>query len=236
MTTRTVFFDWVNTLVHMEPDRHIISAEVCREFGIEVSPRDILRGIYAAEEKMAQGRPLRWSSDEDPEIYIRYNNTVLATAGVPLPDKQTSLMLLKRFSERFKDFTFAAFDDVLPALSELRGRGIITGLISNMPHRLAPMLQRLALADLIDHLVTPLDVNGIGKPAPAIFLEALQRAATKPGEAIHVGDEHFVDGAGARAVGIRPVIIDRYDLFTGLKGYTVIHSLSELSPLLSSLD
>jgi FMN phosphatase YigB (HAD superfamily) len=47
MVIKAIFFDWVNTLVHMEPDRHVISAQVCREFGIEVSERDLLRGIYA---------------------------------------------------------------------------------------------------------------------------------------------------------------------------------------------
>jgi putative hydrolase of the HAD superfamily len=235
MVIRAVFFDMVNTLIHMEPDRHVLSAEICREFGIEVSDRDILRGIYAAEEEMSGGRPLRWSADEDPEVYIRYNNKVLSEAGATPPDTRTSVAMLQRFAERFKDYSFAVYEDVRPALSELKRRGITTGLISNMPHKMEPMLQTLGLADLLDFAVTPLDANGENKPAAPIFLEALRRAGAEPGEAIHVGDEHFSDGKGATAVGITAVIIDRYDLFPSLQGYHRIVSLKELPPLLDFL-
>ena len=235
MAIRAVFFDMVNTLIHMEPDRHVLSAEICREFGIEVSDLDILRGIYAAEEEMSGGRPLRWSADEDPEVYVRYNNRVLSEAGVTPPDKRTSVAMLQRFAERFKDYSFAVYEDVRPALSELKRRGITTGLISNMPHKMEPMLQKLGLADLLDFAVTPLDANGENKPAAPIFLEALRRAGAEPGEAIHVGDEHFSDGKGATAVGITAVIIDRHDLFPSLEGYHRIVSLKELPPLLDFL-
>jgi putative hydrolase of the HAD superfamily len=235
MMIKAAFFDWVNTLVHMEPDRHTVSAEVCREFGIDVDARDLLRGIYAAEEQMAGGRPLRWSADSDPEVHLRYNNVVLAAAGVTPPDKHTSMAMLQRLAGRFKQYSFAVFDDVRPVLTELRQRGMVTGLISNMPHEMKPLLERLGIAELLDFAVTPIDVNGENKPAAPIFLEALRRAGVQPGEAVHVGDEHFSDGRGAKAVGITPVIIDRYDLFPSLAGYRRLTSLGELPGVLDSL-
>jgi putative hydrolase of the HAD superfamily len=235
MMVRAVFFDWVNTLVHMEPDRHVLSAEVCQEFGIDVSPRDILRGIYAAEEEMPAGRPLRWSADEDPEVYLRYSARVLAEAGVAPPDRRTAGAMLQRFAERFRELRFAAFDDVRPALAPLKERGIVTGLISNMPQPMEPMLRKLGLDDLLDFAVTPLNVEGQGKPAAPIFLEALRQAGAGAEEAVHVGDEHFVDGKGARAVGITPVILDRHDLFASLQGYHRITTLTELSAVLDKL-
>ncbi len=235
MTIKAVFFDWVNTLVHMEPDRHVISAQVCREFGIEASERDLLRGIYAAEEQMAGGRPLRWSADDDPELYIRYNNTVLTAAGITPPDKRTAMAMLQRFAERFRQYRFAAFEDAAPVLRELRQQGKVTGLISNMPHEMQPILEKLGLGGLLDFAVTPLDVNGENKPAPAIFLEALRRAGVRPEQAVHVGDEHFSDGKGARGVGITPVIVDRHEVFPDLTGYHRITSLAGLPALLQSL-
>jgi len=236
MIVRTTCFDWINTLVHMEPDRHVLSAEVCREFGIDVSDRDILRGIYAAEEEMPGGRPLRWSADEDPEVYLDYNDRVLAVAGVTPPERNTAIAMLQRFAERFKSIRLALYEDTTPVLTELKRRGIITGVISNMPQPMGPMLAKLGLADLLDFAVTPLDVNGQGKPAAPIFLEALRRAGSDPSETLHVGDEHFVDGKGARGVGITPVIIDRHDLFGSLQGYHRITSLGELPSLLDSLS
>ena len=235
MTIRAVFFDWVNTLVHMEPDRHVLSAEVCREFGIEVSNRDMLRGIYAADADMPAGQPLRWSMDEDPEVYLRYNNRVLIGAGLTPPDRRTSGAMLQRFAERFKDIRFALFDDVRPLLQELKRRGLATGVISNMPQPMFPMFEKLGLGDLLDFAVTPLDVDGKCKPAAPIFLEALRRASAKPEESVHVGDEYFVDGKGARGAGITPVILDRYELFESLEGYHRIVSLTELPRLLDSL-
>lgn len=235
MAIRAVFFDWVNTLVRMEPDRHVVSAQVCREFGIEVSERDILRGIYAAEQQMAGGRPLRWSADDDPEVYLRYNDIVLTAAGVTPPDRRTSMALLQRLAGKFKQYGFAVFDDVRPVLTTLKQRDIVTGLISNMPHPMMPILDKLGIGDLLDFAVTPLDVNGDNKPAPSIFLEALRRAGVEAHEAMHVGDEHFSDGRGAQSVGITPVIIDRHGVFPSLEGYLRVTSLEELPSLVSSL-
>lgn len=236
MTVRAVFFDWINTLVHMEPDRHILSAEVCHEFGIDLSERDALRGIYAAEAEMRGNRPLRWSPDGDPEVYLQYNNRVLAESGIDPPDKTTGLKMLRRFAERYREVGFAVFDDTEQALSQLKQHGVTTGLISNMPQPMEPILRKLGLEGLLDITVSPLDVNGESKPAAPIFLEALRRAGTKARESLHVGDEHFSDGVGARGVGITPVIIDRYNLFADLTDYHRITSLQQLPSLLETLE
>ncbi len=236
MAIRAVFFDWVNTLVHLEPDRHVLSSQVCREFGIDLSERDALRGIYAAEAEMSGKRPQQWSPDGDPEIYLQYNERVLAEAGIAPPDRQTALRLLKRFAERYREVTFSVFDDARIALCQLKERGIITGLISNMPQQMQPVLGKLGLEELLDFTVSPLDVNGEGKPAAPIFLAALKRANVKADEALHVGDEHFSDGVGARGVGITPVIIDRYNLFASLTDYHRITSLQQLPSLLDTLE
>ncbi len=236
MTTLAVFFDLVNTLVHMEPDRHVLSAQVCREFGIDVSDRDILRGIYAVDAEMPAGKPMRWSMDEDPEVYLNYNNRVLMEAGITPPDRRTSGAMLQKFAERFKNVRPILFDDVKPALRELKRRGLVTAIISNMPQPMLPMIQKLGLSELIDFAVTPLDVDGKCKPEAPIFLEALRHAQVKPEQAMYVGDEYFVDGKGARSVGITPVILDRYQLFESLEGYLRIVSLNDLPALLDSLE
>jgi putative hydrolase of the HAD superfamily len=52
-------------------------------------------------------------------------------------------------------------------------------------------------------------VAGARKPDPAIFEPALELAGCAPEEALHVGDTREEDVAGARAAGIRPLLIDR---------------------------
>jgi len=233
---RAVFFDWVNTLVRMEPDRHVLSAEVCREFGIPLNERDALRGIYAADEEAVRSGAQNRMAQGDAEANLRYNNRVLAEAGIPAPDRNTAVALLRRLAERFRDYRFVPFDDVRPSLLLLRRQGIVTGLVSNMPRPMQPIIEAAGLGDLLDFAVTPLDANGAGKPAAQIFVEALKRAGARPAETLHVGDEPFTDGKGAEAAGITPVIIDRHDVWTGVKEYRRITSLAELPGVVAALQ
>ncbi|HEX3211935.1 MAG TPA: HAD family hydrolase, partial [Actinomycetota bacterium] len=48
------------------------------------------------------------------------------------------------------------------------------------------------------------------KPDPEIFLAALTEAGADPATTVHVGDQPGNDVAAARAVGITPVLIDRF--------------------------
>ena len=50
---------------------------------------------------------------------------------------------------------------------------------------------------------------GARKPEPGIFAAALSEADCRPAEALHVGDTPEEDLAGARAAGIRCLLIDR---------------------------
>ena len=56
---------------------------------------------------------------------------------------------------------------------------------------------------------SPRPSAGARKPDPAIFAAALELAGAPPDEALHVGDTPEEDVDGARAAGIRPLLIDR---------------------------
>jgi len=53
-------------------------------------------------------------------------------------------------------------------------------------------------------------VLGVAKPDPRIFEAALAGAGADPSTTVHVGDQPANDVAAARAVGITPVLIDRF--------------------------
>lgn len=235
MTIKAVFLDWVNTLVRIEPDRHILCVETCREFGIDVDAQRALRGIYSAEEEVPEGRPIHWFSGADPAAFIRYNDIVLRAAGATIPDSSTTMRMVERARERLRDIRFVLSDDVHPALAELKEHGMATAILSNMNRPLKPFLERFGLMALVDFSLVPAEVGGRGKPDEPIFLEALRRAGVQPSEAVHVGDESFVDGAGARQVGINPVLIDRFGLFADFSEYSRIGSLLELPTLLDTM-
>ena len=53
---------------------------------------------------------------------------------------------------------------------------------------------------------------GVAKPDPQIFHLALELAGTTADRAIHVGDAYQYDVRGARAAGVRPLLVDPFDL------------------------
>jgi putative hydrolase of the HAD superfamily len=53
--------------------------------------------------------------------------------------------------------------------------------------------------------------HGYVKPHPTIFLAALQQLGVEPAEAVMVGDSLEEDVEGARALGLRAILMDRQD-------------------------
>jgi putative hydrolase of the HAD superfamily len=76
-------------------------------------------------------------------------------------------------------------------------------------------------------------VLGVAKPQPEIFRFALDQAGVAAAAAIHVGDHPDVDAAAARAVGIHPVLIDRFKRVPPEAGPR-IGSLNELVELIDA--
>ena len=103
---------------------------------------------------------------------------------------------------------FRAFDDAAPALAELRRMRARLVCVSNWDVSLAEVLARCGLGGALDGVVTSAGV-GARKPDPAIFEAALRIAGCSAREALHVGDTPAEDVAGARAAGIRSLLIDR---------------------------
>jgi putative hydrolase of the HAD superfamily len=122
---------------------------------------------------------------------------------------------------------FDAYPDAIPALRELRDGGQRLVAVSNWDCSLPAVLERCGLGELLDGAVSSA-VAGARKPDPAIFQPALELAGCGPDEAIHVGDTHDEDVEGARAAGIRPLLIDR-------GGNGDISSLTEIREHLSDV-
>jgi HAD superfamily hydrolase (TIGR01549 family) len=139
--------------------------------------------------------------------------TVLAdAAGVGRDSALDALMSSLRFE---------ALPGAAPALGELRARGLRVVVVSNWDCSLPEVLAGIGLSKAVDAVVTSA-VVGAAKPDPRIFRAALAAAGCDAGQALHVGDSLELDVAGARAVGIRALLIGR-DL----------SSLAELPALLS---
>jgi putative hydrolase of the HAD superfamily len=103
---------------------------------------------------------------------------------------------------------FSPYPEVPDVLRELRARGMALVVCSNWDISLHDVLDATGLSALLSGTVTSAE-HGAAKPDPSIFAAALALAGADPGEAIHVGDDVGADVEGARAAGIRPVLLAR---------------------------
>jgi len=227
---KAVFFDWLNTIAYLKPDRHEIFSQILNQFDIETSPDKLIRGIYAAENQVPMGAPPKWREGEDENPFVRYQEIVLAEIGVTLP-RDAILDIVKRINQIAMEAIFVLYDDVLPTFKKLKKQNLILGLITNLYKDSDIILRKLGLDRYLDLVVTSKEV-GVDKPASPIFLAALERAGIDASEAVYIGDQYQTDVGGARGVGINPILIDRYDLSPEVSDCPRIHSLTELAQYL----
>ena len=122
--------------------------------------------------------------------------------------------LLARHAERddaFADRVFEAYEvtwprsvaiyeETLPTLEALRGRVRLVVISNGLRQYQWPKIERFDLAPYFDRIVISEEV-GVVKPEREIFAAAVEGFDVSPEAAIHVGDSHDADVAGARAAG-----------------------------------
>ncbi len=227
-TIKAVFFDMYNTLARFDPPREELQQRVCKEFGIEVSKRGILKGYVAADDYMAQENarhPLaKRSPEERRQFFSEYQRLVLQGAGANVPRERAGEI----FSAIRKiPYDLALFEDAIPCLKEVKERGVRIGLITNIDRDVWEVCGRLGLSPYLDFVVTSQEVDS-EKPHHPIFRAALEKAGVEPKEALHVGDQYNADVVGAMGAGIKPILIDRDDLLDHVPDCTKIGGLTEL--------
>jgi putative hydrolase of the HAD superfamily len=127
------------------------------------------------------------------------------------------------------------YPDVLPLLHHLISRRVSLGVLTNG----APPMQRAKLhATGLAPFFHQVLVGGEfvrGKPDPAIFLAALERAGCQPDEAVHIGDSLFHDVGGAGNVGIHTVWLNRRGAVPSATEPTPDFSITTLDQLVDCL-
>src|SRR5258708_2366530 len=94
------------------------------------------------------------------------------------------------------------------ALADLRAYHDRHNLWESVPPEVIPALTPVRTA--LDS-----QEEGVEKPDPRIFEIALARCGARPEATVHVGDFYHVDVEGARAAGLRAVLLDAAGLYSG---------------------
>jgi putative hydrolase of the HAD superfamily len=221
-----VTIDALGTLLRMEPPAPHLKQQLLRVAGVEVSEEQAAKAIgdeiaYYLEHHLEGRDPESLSELRDRCAGVLRDS--LGHADLELADVREALLA---------SLHFHAFDDAAPALRELHARGLRLVAASNWDSSLPHVLERAGLRALLDDVVSSAMV-GVTKPAPELFEHALGLAGVAPERALHVGDSLENDVAGARAVGMRAVLIARDGVGPGAADVTSIRVLTELPRLLS---
>jgi putative hydrolase of the HAD superfamily len=212
---KAILLDALGTLIGFEPPAPHLQAEL-RSRGHAISADEAERAIRA------EITYYRAHLDEGRDAASLHDLRVRCAAAMDL-DVPAAVAL----DALLASLRFFAYPDSAPTLRALRERGIRLVVVSNWDWSLHERLSQTGLTPLLDGALSSAEV-GAAKPDPAIFAAALRVTGTSPEETWHVGDTPEADVEGARAAGLRPVLIAR----DGAPG--AVRSLSELIPLAAS--
>jgi putative hydrolase of the HAD superfamily len=195
--TRAVLLDALGTLLRLEPPAPRLR-EALRRRGVEVEPDQAERAIRA---EVAYYRA-HLHEGRDAESLARLRAACATEMAAHLPPVDDPLGAL------LESLEFTPFEEVPRVLAALRERGARLVVVSNWDFSLHEVRSRTGLLELVDGAVCSAEV-GAAKPDPAIFEAGLALAGAAAGEAVHVGDTPEADVDGARAAGIRAVLLRR---------------------------
>jgi len=198
---RAVLFDVDFTLFRPGPE---LGPEGYRRLGerhgLTLDPVRYSDARAAAIETLQRDRELV----HDEEVWIAFTEQIVLGMGGDAPIARSCAVDMVREWERHENF--ALYEDALPVLDDLRTRGIKIGLVSNGQRDLDEFTAHHALE--VDAVVGS-KAHGRVKPHASIFVAALRALAVAPDEAAMVGDSYEDDIEGARALGIRAILLDR---------------------------
>jgi HAD superfamily hydrolase (TIGR01549 family) len=203
LPVRIIFFDAGNTLLRMN---YGAIAQELEARGISVDAEDLRAAEHRARVRLDADLTAGVST-ESGEVHGRYLRYLLEGVDVTDADIVRALLEWRRSYNPPVGLWNTADPEAEPALRLVGEHGVRAAVISNSNGSIRHILTELGL---VRHLEFVLDSGelGIEKPDPRIFQIALDRAGVEPTGAVYVGDLYTIDVLGARAVGMRAVLLD----------------------------
>ncbi|MFK8186724.1 MAG: HAD-IA family hydrolase [Phormidesmis sp.] len=209
---KVIYLDAFGTLFGLKGSVGELYSNLARTADVSTDPHAVNRAFYqsfAASERLAFPGA---EKEAIPELEFRWWKAIVADtfARVGALEKFEDFEMF--YAGLYGYFETAApwkvYDDTLSSLNRWRAMGIELGVISNFDSRLHRILSILGLAPYFQSVTISSEV-GAAKPAAKIFEAALAKHQCEASQAWHVGDSEAEDYAGARAAGLRAVLLAR---------------------------
>jgi putative hydrolase of the HAD superfamily len=209
---KVILLDAVGTLIGVKGSVGEVYRQIAQEFDVEAAA-DTLNQAFTESFKAAPPPIFPDADTQDiPQREFDWWRIIalntFESAGVLKQFSDFSAF----FSELYIHFGTAepwfVYPDVLPALVNWRRMGIELGVVSNFDSRIYSVLQSLGLRDFFTSITISTQARA-AKPDPQIFAIALEKHGCSPEAAWHIGDSVDEDYQGAKAAGLRGILINR---------------------------
>ena len=203
---RAVLFDVDFTLFRpgpeLGPDGY---RRVGERHGLDLDPARYAAARTAAVDELQRHRELI----HDEDVWIAFTEQIVLRMGVELDPAAARSCATDMVREWERHENFSLYEDAPPVLDQLKRHGLKIGLVSNGQRDLDEFAAHHAL--VVDAAVGS-KAHGRTKPHPSIFEAALAALHVHANETAMVGDSYEDDIEGARALGIRAILLDREGL------------------------
>jgi putative hydrolase of the HAD superfamily len=215
---KVIFLDAVGTLFGVRGSVGEVYGAIAQKFGVTVPAKTLneafLQAFAASEPPVFPGADL----EEIPQCEFEWWRVIALRTFQKVGVLDQFGDFTEFFDELYNHFATAEpwfiYPDVLPALEGWRRIGIEMGVLSNFDSRLYLVLKALKLGEFFTS-VTISTETGFAKPDPRIFAAALQKHDCNPQDAWHIGDSVKEDYQGAKAVGMRAILVQRNSQMPG---------------------
>jgi HAD superfamily hydrolase (TIGR01549 family) len=168
--------------------------------------------------------------------YLDFYDRAWRRAGVQA--SRATLYRILDLEQRCWEGAVRLAPDALPTLARLRDRGLRLGVASNAPfppEMLHRQLEGNGIAAAVDAAVFSSEV-GRRKPAPELYLAALEKIGVAPTEALYVGDRRLEDYEGPRRLGMNAILCTALAREPVGDAVPTIPRLADLDPVIDALQ
>ena len=206
MKIKAVLFDLGNTLVKTWIPE-VTYQNVLASLGINRSVEEIKEALSETEEEFKKsGYRSMYGKSNYTEYWEKWDSQVLRNLKVSRDES-----FAKEILTRWFDYADCAiYPDTKKTLARLKQMGLKLGLISTAYEEdITAILEKAHLEKSFFDIIIGANTVEKEKPHPDVFKHALKELNVKPEETLFVGDNIDNDYKGARAVGIRALLIER---------------------------